>query len=251
MMKLTLFRLTLGLTLLSVACSSDDNKSSGGGAGTSGTNGGAGKGGGAAAGSGKGAEGVDCMTDTDCGSGLNCIEADSVAVSSTQAVLITVCARKCKEDTDCKTDEMCFSSSGKPADAMCWSLTKEANKPCGPADTSFCDTDLNLRCVIMPSSTSDSLAGGLCVQLCEVASPSCPTGLECLFSTGTQGACAKKLNRGDECNSDEFADCATTDACIGDGTTALCFQDCTDTKMCDDSGAMCMALPDGSGSFCM
>jgi hypothetical protein len=175
MTRLTLFRLTLGLLLGLSACGGDDSPSGGGSAGTGGKGSAAGSGG-SSTGTGSGKEGEDCRSDKDCGKGLNCLGADSIQLSSTQdALMISVCARKCGSDTDCMDDETCVSFDGKPDNALCWNLTSEAGMPCGPGDTSICDEDKNLQCLVTASSTTGSLAGGQCVQLCDPSNPECPS----------------------------------------------------------------------------
>jgi hypothetical protein len=236
MTRLTLFRLTLGLLVALSACGGDDKPSggagSGGGAGGKGSA--AGSGGSTGTGTGSGKEGNDCKTDADCGSGLNCIAADALQINSTQEVVVSVCARKCTDDKDCMSNETCFSFSGKPANALCWNLTTEAGKPCGPGDTSICDEDSDLQCAVVRSDSGDSLADGECIKNCKVASPDCPAGLSCLFSDGTDGVCAKQLDRGASCGEDIFSDCGPSDVCITDGTTGFCLQDCTKSMMCDE-----------------
>jgi hypothetical protein len=254
MTRLTLFRLTLGLLLGFCACGGDDKPSGGG---TAGSGGAGGKGsaagsGGSSTGTGSGKEGDDCDSDKDCGKGLNCIGAESIQVSATQEALISVCARKCSGDNTCMDDETCFSFNGKPDNALCWNLTSEAGMPCGPADTSVCDEDKNLECLVTASSTTGSIAGGQCVQLCDPTNPVCPSGLTCLAGSGsTQGVCGTQLKRGDDCISDPLSDCAPADVCITDGQTGFCLQDCTKSMMCDESNQKCMALPGDDGSFCM
>lgn len=253
MTRLTLFRLTLGLLLGLSACGGSDKPSSGGSAGAGGKGSAAGSGGsaGGSTGTGSGKEGDDCTGDKDCGKGLNCILADSVKVSSTQSVPVSVCARKCSVDSDCMDGEMCFSTTGKGDNLLCWSLTTEAGKPCGPGDTSFCDESMNLQCLVTQSSTTGSIAGGECVQICD-SSHGCPSDLTCLGNTDNSGGvCGTQLKRGADCVSDPLSDCAPADVCITDGQTGFCLQDCTKNMMCDDSSQKCMSLSDGSGSFCM
>lgn len=254
MTRLTLFRLTLGLLLGLCACGGSDKPSGGGSAGAGGKGSAAGSGGsaGGSTGTGSGKEGDDCTGDKDCGKGLNCILADTIDVTSTQSLPISVCARKCSVDSDCMDNEMCFSTTGKGENLLCWSLTTEAGKPCGPADTSFCDQDNDLQCLVMASASGDSLAGGECVQVCDPSQSKCPSPLTCLGGTSTTaGVCGTQLNRGDSCVQDPLSDCGPADVCITDGNEGFCLQDCTKNMMCDDSNQKCMPLSDGSGSFCM
>jgi hypothetical protein len=162
-------------------------------------------------------------------------------------VLIKVCARSCSQDTDCKDMEACTSDvTRQPKDALCWSTTTEAFKPCGPADTSVCSN--GLEC--LPVLADDGSIGGFCVQPCALPGSNkmgtpCPEGLSCLDELGLDGVglCAKRVGRSETCGPEIGAICATEDVCLSDPKdgSSLCYQDCTKTKMCD-AGKTCMTL---------
>ena len=240
------------------ACGGDDNNGSSGAAGSAGKGGSAaagsggksssaGAGGSSGSGTGTGEEGSDCGSDTDCGSGLKCLPG-AVLQGQTRSLLIKVCARNCTQDTDCMEGESCTSDVTKqPKDALCWSTTKEAFKPCGPADTSKCDGDLEC----LPVLTDTNSIGGFCVLPCDLptagkmVTASCPEGLSCLDELGIEGTglCAKRAARGETCGPDVGAICNTEDVCLIDpkDNSSLCYQDCTKDKKCE-TGKSCVQL---------
>lgn len=249
--------------LVLAACGGDDDKKSGSGAAGSGASAGsagasgkraaAGSGGSDSSNSGSGEEGSDCSSDTECGSGLKCLPG-AILQGQTRNLLIKVCARNCTQDSDCMTGESCTSDvTNQPKDALCWSETTEAFKPCGPADTSKCSGDLEC----LPVITDTGSVGGFCVQPCELPSANpmaraCPDGLMCLDELGIEGVglCAKRVGRSETCGPEIGAICATEDVCLTDpkDNSSLCYQDCTQTKMCD-GGKSCTEL-DTELSYC-
>lgn len=241
------------------ACGGDDNKSSSSSAGAGG--GSAGASGRAAAGSGSsdrgssgsgasngsGAEGTDCSSDSECGTGLKCLPG-AVLQSQSRSVLIKVCARACTQDSDCMDKETCTSDvTRQPKDALCWSTTTEAFKPCGPADTSKCSGDLEC----LPVIADDGSIAGYCIQPCDLPSaamktaPPCPEGLSCLDELDIKdvGLCAKRAARNETCGPEIGTLCGTEDVCLSDPKdgSSLCYQDCTTTKMCE-TGKTCTTV---------
>ena len=235
------------------ACGGDDDKNSSSAAGSPASAGGGGKPaaggggtGGGSTGSGRGEEGTECSSDTECGSGLKCLPG-AVLQGSTRSLLIKVCARNCLEASDCMSGETCTSDvTNQPKDALCWSTTTEAFKPCGPAATSKCVGDLECLPVIM----DDGAVGGYCVQPCELPSANpmarpCGDGLSCLDGLDIEGVglCAKRVGRSETCGPEIGALCGPEDVCLNDPKdgSSLCYQDCTKTKMCE-TGKTCIQL---------
>jgi hypothetical protein len=276
MHRRNLFKLVLGLTLCSAACSGDDDSDGGGAAGgTAGSSAGgsgpragntakAGTGGaGGAASTGTATEGKECTKTSECASGLTCVNS-GIPLGPDKLVVGQVCARACTTVDQCTADEVCETITGQSADRHCWSAVTEALKPCGPADTSLCDPPLD--CIF--ASVEGNLPVGVCVNYCKapnsenpdktVVLDTCPAGLECLASgeaeadtdagagTISVGICGKGAARGQPCDPGSGTICAAaTDLCLGMSDTtndALCYQDCTTTPKCDD-GKVCTAIP--------
>jgi len=248
--------------LLLAACGGDDDKNTSGAAGAAGGSAGAGgrasaagsgNSGGSSANGGNGEEGADCSSDTECGSGLKCLPG-AVLQGQSRSLLIKVCARSCTQDGDCMSGESCTSDvTRQPKDALCWSTTTEAFKPCGPADTSKCAG--SLEC--LPVITETGSVGGFCVQPCDLPGsssglPACPSELSCLDELDIEGVglCAKSVGRGQTCGPEIGAICGAQDVCLTDpkDNSSLCYQDCTMTKMCE-TGKTCMEL-DPELSYC-
>jgi hypothetical protein len=259
MNKLAILRLWLGAVLL-FGCSTssdkktDTNKSTAGSGGSSTSKGSAGSAGGATN-NGTKKEGESCSNDADCATKLGCVISPVDSMTG-----FRVCARRCTADTECTMpDETCMTLTGKPADSHCWNFVKEAFKPCGPAATAVCDGDL--ECVY--DDQGPSIPTGVCVNFCQIPGgmaqndPSvlmtCPNGLSCVkLGDPDVGLCATAVARGEKCGLDNGTVCAEADICVTDVSNnavgdSKCYQDCTDTMMCD-AGKTCTDL--GGASFC-
>jgi hypothetical protein len=274
MNRLNLFRLVLGLTLGSAACSSDskDNKGNAGssagssaGAGGSAAGSSAGKSGAGSGAAGAGnhgsvTEGQECALPADCASGLSCVISGIVEPDQSVAA-VRICARACGSEADCDQDETCQTLTNKPADAHCWKLQTEPLKPCGPSDTSMCAAPLDC----FHTSDDGNVPLGICFNYCkspggtnpqpDVVLEQCPDSLDCVGGSMTEvGICAHGAKRGDACNPDVGSVCLdSSDFCLGmsAGGDAQCLQNCTGTNKCDD-GKTCTVIqndPDNT-SYC-
>jgi hypothetical protein len=243
-------RLCLGVLLAFSACGGDDEKPSNSDSADSGT-GNTGGSRSSAAGSGKGTgsgkEGVECSSDKDCGSGLSCLKADANVED------LKVCARPCQKSSDCNDDEMCSSVAdrGAPEWAMCWKLADKALDPCGPAFTSMCDDSKNLGCLRVESD-DNSIAGGVCLEPCKLSDKdACSEGFSCqdIIDQPDMGLCVKAIKRGDACDEPNGEFCEDGNICLSDGGDWSCYQDCTDSKKCDDDKE-CKTLKESDGAYC-
>jgi hypothetical protein len=189
---------------------------------------------------------VECKADKECGSGLGCLKADAHVED------LKVCARPCQNNSDCDDGERCLSAGGEPAQAFCWNTVSEALKPCGPANTSMCDDSKNLGCLRVESD-SGSVAGGVCLEPCKLKEKSsCKDGFSCLdiIDMPDNGLCVHTVKRGETCDEPNGEFCETGNLCLSDAGKWRCYQDCTDSKKCDDDKE-CKALTDGAkGSYC-
>lgn len=254
MSRLTLVGLALGCMLC--ACSSDDDKtpsSTGGtGAGVGGSatagrsSGDSGRGGGGPAGRATQKEGFLCLSNSDCVSGLNCVDFGTIQdASSGETAQIKICARHCTESMPCKEAEQCHAESGDPRDAVCKSKTGEHLKACNLLQ----ECTGTMECILNDFDDDTGEFKGACVQPCMLPGGTCPTDYTCMdvLQNGRMGFCAKTVGRGEVC--DLGLECAMGDLCITEATGSTCYQECTMTNTCDD-GKKCIALTGSDEKVC-
>lgn len=240
---------------LVAACSTSDHKnaSDAGAVTAAGSgNGGAGKGG-SAAGGGSAQEGKPCRADEDCESGLSCV------ISVIGDFGFKHCARNCSKTSPCKDGEMCRTSTSNPDDSYCRDAVKEAFKPCGPGNTSYCESPLT--CIFPDEGVGTPV--GICFNFCQLPTSSvsisdpavlkeCASGLICAAALGDPdlGVCAKTVPRGEMCSIESGTLCGTGDLCVTEDASGAssCYQDCTSGAMCSN-GKPCTKI-DAQASIC-
>ena len=188
---------------------------------------------------------MECESHADCASALSCLKADQLITE------LKVCARPCREKTDCEQDERCWSVTGEPSDAFCWNTQGEALEPCGPAHTALCDDDKNLGCLRVENDEG-SVAGGVCLSPCELGGEdACSDGFACLdiLEQDEAGLCAHTVSRGDVCDEPKGEFCEPGNLCLSDGSEWRCYQDCSQSSSCDDDKE-CKQLSGDQGAYC-
>lgn len=237
-------RLALGCLLTLAACSGDDDDKKDNTADAGTPDGGKGSAAGSGAmGSGSGKEGVECESHADCAKGLSCLRGDE------QVEDLKVCARPCDKASECKEGEQCLSLSRKPEDALCWNTESEALKSCGPAFTALCDVDKKLGCLRIEDQ--GSIAGGVCLTPCKLKADDCADGFRCLdiLNEPDSGLCVHTVERGEVCDEPKGVFCEPGNLCLSDSGSWRCYQDCSESKKCDDD-KKCQELKDDQGAYC-
>jgi hypothetical protein len=225
------------------ACSGDDKKENTADAGATDAGNGSAAGSGAK-GTGSGKEGVECDSHDACGSGLSCLKADPRAPD------LKVCARPCTKTSSCKEGERCWSATGEPQEAFCWNTEDEALKACGPSFTALCDETKNLGCLRIEEKGSAS--GGVCLEPCKLKQDdACKDGFSCLniIDQDGSGLCVHTVGRGEVCDEPKGVFCEPGNLCLSDTESWRCYQDCSESKKCDDD-KNCKELQGNQGSYC-
>jgi hypothetical protein len=188
---------------------------------------------------------VDCESHADCQSGLSCLKADA------RVEKLKVCARPCMKTSECKDAERCWSATGEPEEAFCWNSEGEALKSCGPAFTSICDETKNLGCLRIEDDKG-SVSGGVCLEPCKLKDDNtCSDGFSCLdiIDQEDSGLCVHTVGRGEVCDEPKGEFCEPGNLCLSDGGSWRCYQDCSESKKCDDD-KKCKELQGDQGAYC-
>jgi hypothetical protein len=218
---------------------------------------------------GAGDEGYPCLFSAgECNKGLTCVE--NIFQDENMQPL-GVCARACKTDPDCASDEKCFSYTSKDTDSHCVNLVDEEYGVCGVGDTSVCK---DRSCLYFPNSPF-----GVCIDTCVLGegesdagtddggtpqdgvpsgAVSCRTGETCVDEVlsapmSNEGVCGTVVARGDECGIDVGKYCNHGDICAPEDPTNLmstprCFENCSDSGMCKKGSCM---VVQNAFAYCM